>query len=61
VRRASSIEQAVGIAHEMAMPGGSVVLAPGCSSWDMFKDYAERGDRFTAAARALEHAEVSHG
>ena len=61
VRRASSIEQAVGLAHEMAMHDGTVVLAPGCSSWDMFKDYAERGDRFAAAARALEQAEVSHG
>jgi UDP-N-acetylmuramoylalanine--D-glutamate ligase len=61
VRRAASIEEAVALAHGMATPGGSVVLAPGCSSWDMFRDYAERGERFTAAARALEATKVSHG
>ena len=61
VREAASIEQAVQLASTMALPGRSVVLAPGCSSWDMFRDYAERGERFAAAARALEHAGVSHG
>jgi UDP-N-acetylmuramoylalanine--D-glutamate ligase len=61
VRRVSSIEEAVQVAYRMALPGRPIVLAPGCSSWDMFKDYAERGDRFAAAAGALEHAEVSHG
>ena len=60
VRRASSIEQAVQLASAMAMPGRSVVLAPGCSSWDMFRDYAERGERFALAARALEQAGVAH-
>jgi UDP-N-acetylmuramoylalanine--D-glutamate ligase len=61
VRRASSIEEAVRLAYGMATPGGAVVLAPGCSSWDMFRDYVERGERFTRAARALEETKVSHG
>ena len=61
VRTASSIEEAVAHAHAMASPGTSVVLAPGCSSWDMFRDYAERGDRFAAAAAALERRKVPHG
>lgn len=60
-RTASSIEDAVEIAYEMARRGGTVVLAPGCSSWDMFRDYTERGERFAAAARALARGKVSHG
>jgi UDP-N-acetylmuramoylalanine--D-glutamate ligase len=33
-------------AYERAKPGGVVLLAPACSSFDMFRDYAERGRRF---------------
>ncbi len=57
-RLAGSIEEATRLAFEVAIPGGVVLLAPACASWDMFRDYAERGDRFAAAARAL-GAEVS--
>jgi UDP-N-acetylmuramoylalanine--D-glutamate ligase len=53
VRRAASIEEAVALGHGMASPGGAVVLAPACSSWDMFRDYGERGERFSAAARSV--------
>jgi UDP-N-acetylmuramoylalanine--D-glutamate ligase len=59
--RAGSIEEAVQLASGMARPGKAVVLAPGCSSWDMFKDYAERGDRFARAARALGEERVPRG
>jgi UDP-N-acetylmuramoylalanine--D-glutamate ligase len=52
-RVVGSIEEAVAVAFEAATPGGVVLLAPACASWDMFRDYAERGDRFTAAARSL--------
>jgi UDP-N-acetylmuramoylalanine--D-glutamate ligase len=61
VRAASTIEEAVELAYGMARPASPVVLAPGCSSWDMFRDYAERGERFAAAALALAHPRVSHG
>jgi UDP-N-acetylmuramoylalanine--D-glutamate ligase len=53
VRRAGSIDDAVRAAHELATPGATVLLAPACASWDMFRDYEERGDRFAAAARSL--------
>ena len=53
VVRAGSIEDATRLAHGMAVPGGVVLLAPACASWDQFRDYGERGDRFAAAARAL--------
>jgi UDP-N-acetylmuramoylalanine--D-glutamate ligase len=53
VRRASSMEDAVAQAFALASRGIPVVLAPACSSWDMFRDYRERGQRFADAARAL--------
>jgi UDP-N-acetylmuramoylalanine--D-glutamate ligase len=53
VRTAGSIEEATSLALELAPHPGTVLLAPACASWDMFRDYAERGDRFAAAARAL--------
>jgi UDP-N-acetylmuramoylalanine--D-glutamate ligase len=58
VRRAASIEEAVQLGHDLAAPGRAVVLAPACSSWDMFRDYRERGDRFAAAARSLSRKEA---
>jgi UDP-N-acetylmuramoylalanine--D-glutamate ligase len=53
LRRAGSIEEATRIAYRLAPGRGTVLLAPACASWDAFRDYAERGDRFAAAAREL--------
>jgi UDP-N-acetylmuramoylalanine--D-glutamate ligase len=61
VRRAATIEDAVRTGHELAGPGGTVLLAPACASWDMFVSYEERGDRFTAAARNLRTGAGSRG
>jgi UDP-N-acetylmuramoylalanine--D-glutamate ligase len=52
-RRASSMDDAVRIAAELAQPGDAVLLSPACSSFDMFKDYKERGDAFVRAVEAL--------
>jgi len=56
-RKAGSIEEAAHTAFELAPAGGSVLLAPACASWDMFRDYAERGDRFAAAALQIAREE----
>ncbi|HEY3122110.1 MAG TPA: UDP-N-acetylmuramoyl-L-alanine--D-glutamate ligase [Vicinamibacteria bacterium] len=41
-----SMAEAVRGAHALAAPGDTVLLAPGCSSFDMFTDYADRGRAF---------------
>ena len=43
---AASMADAVRAALRAAPPGGTVVLAPACASFDMFRDYAERGRVF---------------
>ncbi|MDQ1699971.1 MAG: UDP-N-acetylmuramoylalanine--D-glutamate ligase, partial [Frankiaceae bacterium] len=48
-----AMSEVVRRAAGMARPGDTVLLAPAAASWDMFRDYAERGDLFAAAARAL--------
>lgn len=53
VARASDMPAAVKQAFELARAGDAVLLSPACSSFDMFKSYAERGDRFAEAALAL--------
>jgi UDP-N-acetylmuramoylalanine--D-glutamate ligase len=43
---ASTMSGAVRRAFEVAPPHGTVLLAPACASFDMFRDYAERGRVF---------------
>jgi UDP-N-acetylmuramoylalanine--D-glutamate ligase len=49
--RCESIDDAVAAAGEAAEPGDVVLLAPGCASFDQFKSFEERGERFAAAAQ----------
>jgi UDP-N-acetylmuramoylalanine--D-glutamate ligase len=46
VHEVDTFTAAIGRAYELAKPSGVVLLAPACASFDMFKDYAERGRRF---------------
>ena len=50
---AGSMVEAVERAYAAAAPDGVVVLAPACSSFDWFTDYAERGESFKSAVRQL--------
>ncbi|NGM60357.1 UDP-N-acetylmuramoyl-L-alanine--D-glutamate ligase [Sphingobacterium sp. SGG-5] len=49
----SSIEDAVHMASHLARKGDTVLLSPACASFDWFKNYEERGDRFKEAVMAL--------
>jgi len=53
LRRATSMPDAVAHAAALARPGDTVLLAPACSSFDMFRSYAERGDHFQRAVETL--------
>jgi UDP-N-acetylmuramoylalanine--D-glutamate ligase len=47
------MDEAVRAAAAAAVPGDVVLLAPAAASFDMFTDYAERGEAFATAARAI--------
>jgi UDP-N-acetylmuramoylalanine--D-glutamate ligase len=51
--RAASLEDAVALAAKISTPGGTVLMSPACSSFDMFRDYEERAQRFIEAVKAL--------
>ena len=51
--RAASLPEAVRKASQVANPGDTVLLSPACASLDMFRDYAQRGEVFAQAVRAL--------
>jgi UDP-N-acetylmuramoylalanine--D-glutamate ligase len=53
VVRVRDMKEAVKAAFGLAQPGDAVLLSPACSSFDMFKSYADRGDQFAEAALSL--------
>lgn len=53
VHDAATMRDAVHAAFTAAAPGGVVLLAPACASFDMFSDYAERGRVFKEEVRRL--------
>jgi len=53
VYMAENMAQAVKIAASLATTGDSVLLSPACASFDQFKDYQDRGNKFTKAVLGL--------
>ena len=54
---ADDMAAAVARAWDLARPGEVVLLSPACASFDMFRDYAHRGQTFQRLVRELNHAE----
>jgi len=50
--RAATLADAVEQAQRLAGPGDAVLFSPGCSSFDMFRDFEDRGDQFRALIQA---------
>lgn len=53
VVRAGSFEDVISAAQRLARPGDAVLLSPACSSYDMFRNYEERGMRFRQLVEEL--------
>jgi UDP-N-acetylmuramoylalanine--D-glutamate ligase len=51
--RVDSMDQAVDVAWRSARPGDVVLLAPGCTSFDMYRDFEQRGELFRESVAKL--------
>jgi len=53
IERAETLERAVAFAHEAAVAGDTVLLAPACASFDQFENYEQRGRVFKELVQRL--------
>lgn len=47
------MDEAVGVAYKIAERGDTVLLSPACASFDLFRNYEDRGNQFKAAVKSL--------
>ena len=55
-----AMAEVVQAAARLAQPADTVLLAPGCASWDMYESYAARGDRFAQEVASLHGPDQAH-
>lgn len=55
VQFAESLQSAVELGFELAIPGETVLLSPGCASFDMFENFEQRGNVFKEAVKSLKN------
>ncbi len=53
LHRCVTLDDAVAVAAQVAQSGDVVLLSPGCTSFDSFHDFAERGNRFRELVNVL--------
>ena len=53
VVRGGSFSEVMEKARKLTQPGDAVLLSPACSSYDMFRNYEDRGAQFRARVEAL--------
>ncbi|WP_375191934.1 UDP-N-acetylmuramoyl-L-alanine--D-glutamate ligase [Marinobacter sp.] len=53
VHYAGDLTEAVALSAELAQSGDRVLLSPACASFDMFRDYLDRGDQFRSLVEGL--------
>ncbi|MGW8320927.1 MAG: UDP-N-acetylmuramoyl-L-alanine--D-glutamate ligase, partial [Thermodesulfobacteriota bacterium] len=61
IETAGGLEGALSQAWQAARPGEIILLSPACSSFDMFRDYEERGQRFKALVHGILQENESTG
>lgn len=53
IQATDDLIKAIRMAKELAEPGDTVLLSPACASFDLFKNYEDRGDQFRTAVLAI--------